>query len=174
MYFLKHKSDVLSNFKKFKFLVEKQSGYELKGLRIDRGGEFTSNAFEKCCEVSGIWRQLTASYTPQQNEVAERKNKSLVEMAKCMLKVKNLLNYLWAEAVNTTTYILNRSPTMALHNQTPFEAWNGWKPKVSHLKVLGCISSVHTPSQKRSKLDDNSVKYIFVGYTVNTKGYRFL
>ena len=90
-----------------------------------------------------------------------------------MLKAKGLLNYFWAEAIHTAAYILNRSPTSALDHQTPFEAWNGWKPKVTHFKIFGCIAYVHVPSQKKQKLDDNSVKCIFVGYSSETKGYRF-
>ena len=105
--------------------------------------------------------------------MAERKNRSLVEIAKSLLKAKGLPKCFWVEAIHTATYILNRSPTIALQNQTPFEAWHGWKPKVSHFKVFGYISYVHIPSQKRQKLDDNSVKCIFVGYSVKTKGYRF-
>lgn len=110
---------------------------------------------------------MTARYTPQQNRVAERKNRSLIEMAKCMMNSKCLPKYFWDEAIHTATYLLNRSP------QTPFEAWHGWKSKVTHFKVFGCISYVHVPFQQRHKLDENSVKCIFVGNSDETKGYRF-
>ena len=89
-----------------------------------------------------------------------------------MLKAKGLPNCFWAEAIHTAAYILNQSPTFALCRQTPFEAWSGWKPKVTHFKIFGCIAYAYVPSQKRGKLDDNSVKCIFVGYSVETKGYR--
>nr|CAD1827412.1 unnamed protein product [Ananas comosus var. bracteatus] len=95
-------------------MVEKESGYQIKTLRTDRGGEFISNEFEAFCEAHGIFRQLTTSYTPQQNGVAERKNRTLVEMAKSMLKAKRLPNKFWAEAVSTATHILNRSPISSL------------------------------------------------------------
>lgn len=173
VFFLKNKSEVLPTFKKFRSVIEKQSGNAVKILRTDRGGEFVSAEFDKLCEDFGIQRQLTASYTPQQNGVAERKNRSLVEMAKSMLKAKNLPKSFWAEAIHTAAYILNRSSTSALSNQTPFEAWNGWKPKVKHFKIFGCVAYVLVPSQKRGKLDENSVKCIFVGYSMETKGYRF-
>ncbi|GKU98653.1 hypothetical protein SLEP1_g11627 [Rubroshorea leprosula] len=78
-----------------------------------------------------------------------------------------------AEAINTTAYIQNRSLTAALHHQTPFKAWHGWKPKVTHFKVFGCLAYVHVPSQKRTKFEENSVKCIFLGYSDETKGYRF-
>ncbi|GKV31343.1 hypothetical protein SLEP1_g40039 [Rubroshorea leprosula] len=173
VYFAKEKSDAFPIFKKFKALVEKQSGCSIKVLRTDQGGEFVSAEFNKFCEDFGIKRQLTASYTPQQNGVAERKNRSLVEMAKSMLKAKGLPNSFWAEAIHTAAYIQNRSPTAALHHQTPFEAWHGWKPKVAHFKIFGCLAYVHVPSQKRTKFEENSVKCIFLGYSDETKGYRF-
>lgn len=115
VYFVKETSDALHVFQKFNAYVEKQSGYELKTLCTDRGGEFTSKEFTDFCEKEGICKQLTTSYTPQQNGVAERKNKSLVEMTKSMLKTKNLPNSFWAEAVHTVTYILIRSPIRARH-----------------------------------------------------------
>ncbi|KAL4289903.1 hypothetical protein GQ457_14G000940 [Hibiscus cannabinus] len=173
VYFVKEKSEVFSVFKKFKSSIEKQSGNAVKVLRTDRGGEFVSTEFDNFCEEMGIQHQLTASYTPQQNGVAERKNRSLVEMAKSMLKAKCLPKSFWAEAIHTAAYVLNRSPTSALTHLTPFEAFQGRKPKVTHFKVFGCVAHVLVPSQKRSKLDDNSVKCIFVGYSLETKGYRF-
>ncbi|KAL0438667.1 UNVERIFIED_CONTAM: Retrovirus-related Pol polyprotein from transposon TNT 1-94 [Sesamum latifolium] len=99
--FLKEKSEVFSIFRKFKASVEKQSGNAIKVLRTDRGGEFVSAEFDSFCEEMGIHRQLTTSYTPQQNGVAERKNRSLVEMAKSMLKAKCVPKSFWAEATHT-------------------------------------------------------------------------
>ncbi|GKV09292.1 hypothetical protein SLEP1_g20816 [Rubroshorea leprosula] len=101
VYFAKEKSDAFPIFKKFKALVEKQSGCSIKVMRIDQGREFVSAEFNIFCEDFDIKRQLTTSYTPQQNRVAERKNRSLVEMAKSMLKAKGLPNSFWAEAIHT-------------------------------------------------------------------------
>ncbi|CAL2269077.1 unnamed protein product [Prunus armeniaca] len=109
-------------FKQFKAYGEKQSGYNLKTLRTDRGGEFTSNEFSEFCKSNGIKRELTASYTPQQNGVAERRNRTIVEMARSMLKAKGLPNLFWAEAIHTSVFILNRSPTKSVKDMTPFEA----------------------------------------------------
>jgi len=89
-------------------MVELQSGFKVKCLRSDRGGEFTSSEFNNLCETEGIQRQLTMTYTPQQNGVVERKNRTVVEMAKAMLHEKNLPYHLWAEAVHTAVYLLNR------------------------------------------------------------------
>jgi hypothetical protein len=172
VYFLRYKSDALTCFKKFKSMVELQSGFKVKCLRSDRGGEFTSSEFNNLCETEGIQRQLTMAYTPQQNGVVERKNRTVVEMAKAMLHEKNLPYHLWAEAVHTAVYLLNRCPTRALDNKTPFEAYSGRKPGLAHLKIFGCVCYVHIPSEVRQKLDAKSIKGVFVGYAVCEKGYR--
>ncbi|BBG99019.1 BURP domain-containing protein, partial [Prunus dulcis] len=115
--------------------VELQSGYKVKKLRSDRGGEYTSNEFNKFCDEMGMERQLTVAYSPQQNGVAERKNRTIVEMAKCMMFEKGMPLEFWAETVNTAVYVLNRSPTKALDKKTPFEAYSGRKPGLKHLRV---------------------------------------
>ncbi|XP_073153344.1 uncharacterized protein [Henckelia pumila] len=118
---------------RFKKMVERESNLQLKTLRIDRGGEFLSKEFSNYCSQEGIRRQLTARYTPQQNGVAERKNRIIVEMARSMLKAKGLPNTFWAEAVNTVVYILNKSPTKANPSKTSYEAWHKRKPEIKHL-----------------------------------------
>ncbi|KAA0066378.1 retrovirus-related Pol polyprotein from transposon TNT 1-94 [Cucumis melo var. makuwa] len=100
---------------------KKQSGMFIKSLRSDRGGEFLSNNFNHFCKKHGIHRELTTPYTPEQNGVAERKNRTVVEMTRSMLQMKGLSNDFWAEAVSTSIYLLNISPTKAVMNKTPFE-----------------------------------------------------
>ena len=114
VYFIRQKSKVFTIFKKFKALVEKQSGPYIKVLRSDRGKEYTSNEFDKFCEDEGMERQLSVSYTPQQNGVSERNNQTVMEMAKSMLFEKGLQRSFWAEAIHTTVYLLNRCPTKAV------------------------------------------------------------
>ncbi|CAL2265939.1 unnamed protein product [Prunus armeniaca] len=172
VYFLRHKSEALTVFKKFKATVELQSGYKLKKLRSDRGGEYTSVEFDSFCEDVGIERQLTTPYTPQQNGVAERKNRTIVEMAKCLMLEKKIPFDFWAEAVNISVYILNRCPTKALSKKTPFEAYSGRKPGIKHLKVFGSLCYAHVPKQQRQKLDLASKRCIFLGYGNCEKGYR--
>jgi hypothetical protein len=89
-----------------------------------------------------------------------------------MLNEKNLPNCFWAEAVATAVYIMNRTPTLAIHDMTPEEKFTGKKPDVSHLRVFGCIAYVHVPDEKRSKLDPKAEKCIFIGYSSEQKGYR--
>ncbi|CAH9095067.1 unnamed protein product [Cuscuta epithymum] len=170
VYFQKTKSEALENFKKFKALVENQTGKSVKALRTDRGGEFSSNAFTEFCDEHGIRREFTAPYTPEQNGVAERMNRTVVEMARSMLKAKNMPTKFWGEAVSTAVYILNVCPTKAVLNCTPFEAWRKKTPSVGHMKVFGCIA--YTLVNLRTKLEDKAEKCIFVGYSTQSKAYR--
>lgn len=141
-------------------------------FRTDRGGEFTSKEFNVFCEENGIRRDLSAPRTPQQNGVAERKNRTVVEMARSMMTTSNLPKQLWAEAVATAVYLRNISPTKADMNQTPYEAWKGRKPKVSHLKIFGCIAYVLDTYSSRCKLDRKYEKCIFISYSPKSKAYR--
>ncbi|KAI5320266.1 hypothetical protein L3X38_039974 [Prunus dulcis] len=172
VYFLINKSNAFECFKKFKAMTELQSGHKVKSLRSDRGGEFMSNEFLAYCSEAGIQRQLTVAYSPQQNGVAERKNRTVIEMAKSMLHEKSLPYEFWAEAVHTAVYLLNRCPSKSLEKMTPFEAYTGRKPGIAHLKVFGCLCHVLIPSVLRHKLEENSHKCIFVGYGLCEKGYR--
>ena len=93
-------------------------------------------------------------------------------MVRSMLKSKKMPKEFWAEAVACAVYLTNRSPTRSVHEKTPQEAWSGRKPGISHLKVFGSIAYTHVPDEKRTKLDDKSEKYVFVGYDSRSKGYK--
>ncbi|KAK3037884.1 hypothetical protein RJ639_032114 [Escallonia herrerae] len=173
VYFLKQKSEAFEAFEKFKALVEKESGYEIKSLRTDRGGEFTSNEFKAFYEIHGIHSPMIVPRSPQHNGVVEKKNQTILNMARTMLKSKSMPKELWAEAVACAVYLSNRSPTKSLKDVTPQEAWSGLKPNVSHLRVFGSIAYVQVPEQERSKLDDRSIKLVSIGYDEHSKGYRF-
>ena len=153
-------------------MVENQCNQKIKVLRSDQGGEYISREFEEYCQNVGIQRQLTAAYSPQQNGVAERKNRVIDDMANSMLQEKGMPKSFWAEAVNTAVYILKRSPTKAVPNRTPFEAWFGQKHVISHMKIFGCICYAQVAAQKRTKFDPKSERCIFLGYADGTKGYR--
>ncbi|PNX58084.1 retrovirus-related Pol polyprotein from transposon TNT 1-94 [Trifolium pratense] len=100
-------------------MVERQSGHMIKVLRTDGGGEYVSKEFDTLCERDGIIHEVVPSYTPQQNGVVERKNRTIMNMVRSMLKGKHLPKELWGEAVSTATYILNRCPTKKLEGITP-------------------------------------------------------
>ena len=141
-------------------------------MRSDRGGEFTSQEFQEFCETNGIRRPLTAPRSPQQNGVAERKNRTILDMARTMLKSKKMPKEFWAEAVACAVYLSNRSPTRSVWGKTPQEAWSGRKSGISHLKVFGSITYTHVPNETRTKFDDKSEKFIFIGYKSNYKTYK--
>lgn len=126
--------------------MERQTRQKLETLRSDRGSEFKSNQFKEYCERMGIRREFTAPYSPQQNGIAEHKNRTLVDKARSMLNARKLPTKFWAEAIATTAYLSNISPTQAIANRTPYEAWWGVKHTVCHLKVFGCIVLTHLPS----------------------------
>lgn len=172
VYFLTNKSQVFSVFKKFKALVERQSSCKLKTLRSDNGTEYTSGEFNKFCEDLGIKHQFSVSYSPEQNGVSERKNRTVMEMARCMMIEKKLPKNFWAEAVHTAVYLLNRLPTRSVQGMTPVEAWFGSKPSAKHVKVFGSACYIHVPAVKRGKLDDKAEIGIFLGYAAQSKGYR--
>ena len=169
VYILKTKDQVFDCFLKWKALVERQSKRKLKTLRTDNGGEYTSNKFETYLKDEGIRHERTVPKTPEQNGVAERLNRTLVESARSMLLDANLY---WAEAVSTAVYLKNRCPTKAVQGMTPYEAWHGEKPRVDHFRVFGCDAYAHIPKDERGKFDTKARKCVLLGYGEETKGYR--
>ena len=172
VYVMKNKSDVFYYFKIFKSQVEKEVNAQIKILRSDGGGEYFSNEFSNFLIENGIRRQFTCRYTPQQNGVAERKNRVIVEVARSMLNEKKMPHSFWADVVSIVVYLINRCPTAGIHALTPEEIWCDKKPDLSNLRIFGCICYVHVPSEVRSKLDAKSEKCIFIGYSLEQKGYR--
>lgn len=169
---LKQRSDILTAFKNFKKRVEKETGCVIKRLRTDNAKEYTSKEFDKYLEEKGITRQLTVEYTPQQNGVAERANRTLVEMARCLMLQAKLPNSLWAEAINAATFLRNRCPTKALENKTPYEMWFDEKPYVGFLRIIESKVIVLNKSGQCKKFDPKGYEYILVGYSHESKAYR--
>jgi transposase InsO family protein len=163
LFTIKFKSEALAVFKNLKVLIEKESEKSIKILRTDGGGEYTSNEFEDFCRSQGISHEVTAPYTPQHNGLAERRNRTLLNMARSMIKQKCLPHKFWGEAVTTAAYILNKCPTKKL-KLVPEEAWYGRKPSVKHLKVFGSLCYKHVPDARRTKLEDKSEIMILIGY----------
>ncbi|KAL3683514.1 hypothetical protein R1sor_001536 [Riccia sorocarpa] len=169
---LRNKSDTFKHFRHFKSEMELVTGNQVKCLRSDRGGEFLSGEFINFCKDHGIRRQLTNSDTPQQNGVAERKNKTILERVRCMLLSSGLPKFLWGEAVLTACYLVNRSPTRSNLGTTPYEKLTKEKPNLSNLRVFGCTSYIHIPEDQRTKLSPRSRRCYFVGYDEQTKCMR--
>jgi transposase InsO family protein len=174
VYILKSKGEVFEKFKEFKALVETQSEHKIKVFRSDNGGEFISKGLRRFLKEHGIEKQTSTPYRPQQNGVAERANRTIVEMARSMLHAQNLKKSFWAEAVVNAVYTRNRCPTRTLPSITPQEAWSGRKPCISHMRVFGCIAYAMVPDEKRGKLDAKGTKCLFLGYCEGTKAYRLM
>jgi hypothetical protein len=163
---------VFSKFKEFKALIKNLSERKIKILRSDNGGEYTSKEFVNYCKYVGIKRDFTTPYNPQQNGVAERKNRTIMEAVKTMIHDQDLPMCLWEEAAKTTIYVHNRLSHSALGFKTPEEMFSGKKPEVIYLKIFGCPVFVHIPKEKRNKLDPSGNKEIFVGYCEVSKAFR--
>lgn len=140
-------------------------------IRSDRGGEYTSRENINYLKSQGIQMQLTAADCPQQNGKAERKNRTLMEMARCMLIDAGLPNSFWGEAIATANFIQNRVITRTT-NTTPYERWNGTKPGINSFHIFGSKCFVHISPAKRGKLNDVAIEMNFLGYDDNSKAYR--
>jgi hypothetical protein len=160
-------------FEKHVAMVERQTGNKLKKFRCDNGTEYQSNRFLKYLDSNGVLLDATNPYTPQQNGKAERFNRTLVEMSRCMLKEAKLPFIYWPFAIMTAAYIRNRCPTTVGGKRLiPEEAWTGDKVDYQYLRVFGCRGWVHVPGIKRTKLDDVGTSCRLMGYSNN--GYVLL
>ncbi|PKI56091.1 hypothetical protein CRG98_023523 [Punica granatum] len=121
VYFMKEKSETLARFMEFKEKVGAKTGKKIKCLRIDNGGEDTSQKFTDYLRQCKIWRQLTCLFSPQQNGVKERKNRPLAEVCRSMLHAKHVPSRFWAEYMKTAAHIINRLPQPKLGFVSPYQ-----------------------------------------------------
>lgn len=173
VYLLQKKSGTFDAIQDYVQKMKTQFGKPPKVLRSDQGGEYSGSQMVAFMKREGIQQQFTAAYSPQQNGVAERKNRSLVEMARCMLLEAGMPNRYWGEAINTANHLQNMLPTKVV-DQTPYEIWHGVKPDVSNLQVFGTAAYVFVPDVKRTKLESKAEKLTFVGYSLQHKAWRFI
>ncbi|CAB0002505.1 unnamed protein product, partial [Nesidiocoris tenuis] len=170
--FLKKKSEALEAFKIFKNKVEKKTGKTIKCLQSDNGLEYKNKLFNEFLEAEGISRRLTVVETPQQNGISERKNRTLVETARCMMISANMAPAFWAEAVNTANYIRNRCKSRSIDGKIPFELWTGQRTNVGYFKTFGCIGYALEKRKNRGKFDSKTNRCVFLGYSEETKGFK--
>ena len=161
-------------FIELKALIENASGKKINILRYDNCREYVSNDFLHICSQSGIHIHHSVPYTPQQNSVAERKNRSLKEMTTCMLESKKLAANLWVEAMHATSYIQNRVPHSFVKGKTPFEAYFEHKLDVSNLRVFGSTAWAQIPLDKRRALQTQSIECLFIGNPNESKGFKLI
>lgn len=170
---LKKKSGVFNCLQSFVARVNAKFGQGISEFRCDNGTEFVNGKVKELFDKHGIRMETTIPGTPQNNGVAERLNRTLLEKARCMLFGSNLRKSFWIEAVLTAVYLLNRCPTRAIEEDVvPLQLWSGEKPKLSDLKVFGCVALVKVAKEDlEGKFEDRTVKCIMLGYCVN--GYKF-
>jgi len=160
VYILLHRHEALNVFKHFVAKVKTKLERRVKTLQTDRGREYLFDMF----------RGRTIPYTPQQNGIAEHRNRTLLDMVRSMMAQDNLPVSFWGDALLTATYILNSVPSKSV-STTPYELWNGRKPRLDHLCPWGSIGYVHNPTHKYGKLGPRATKMVFIRYPKHSKGY---
>ncbi|KAJ0958119.1 putative RNA-directed DNA polymerase [Helianthus annuus] len=163
VYFLSHKNETAVLVKQFITLAENQASTKVKVIRSDNGTEFKNVTLDTFCINKGIDRQFSAPRTPQQNGVAERRNRTLIEAARTMLADSKLPSFFWAEAVSTACYIQNHALVNKRHMKTPYEILEGRKPSVSHFRIFGC-PCVLLLMDSNGKFEVKGDECYFVGY----------
>lgn len=171
IYLLKEKSEAFKCFKEFRELTRNRFNTTIKRLWTDRGGEYMCTQFVDYLKANGIGIERTAPYSPAQNGIAERKNRTLIEMARCMLIDAGLEYRFWGEAVTTANFLQNRLPWKNAPS-TPFQLWHGCKPIYTNLKRFGASCFIKIPDQHRRKLDCKADKGIVMGFDLESKAFR--
>jgi len=171
---LKSKAEVFEKFRSYQTMVERYTENKIKIVRSDNGTEYCNEKFDNHFKKEGILKQLSVVDTPEQNGVAERANRTLLETARSLLKESGLDNKYWAEALEMAVYLKNICPTKSVEGMVPFQAWAGSKPNVEGLRIFGCLASVHVSRKKTKKLGNRSRDCIFMGYDEEKKGFRLL
>ncbi len=144
-------------------------------LRSDGGGEYDNKEVAEICKCRGIHHEMTNPDTLQENGIAERANRTIKEMALCMLEDAGLPKKYWAEACLYAVHILNQTPMRALNGDiTPHEVYTGVKPSVAHIRPFGCKAYVHIPDKRRKKFDVKSLECVLLGYSKHKRAYRLL
>ncbi|GJT39528.1 putative ribonuclease H-like domain-containing protein [Tanacetum coccineum] len=172
VFFLEHKDETYPILKDFINLVENQLNKKVKAIRCDNGTEFKNAHIIELCGSKGIKRDYSNARTPQQNGVAERKNRTLIEAARTMLADSKLPTMFWTEAVRTACYVLNRVLVTSPHNKTPYALLTGNIPSVSHFKPFGCHVTILNTSDHLGKFDGKADEGYIVGYSASNRAYR--
>ena len=171
VYLLKRKDEVFEKFTQYKNMVENITGRNVKALQTDNGTEFCNEKFDNLLASSGIRRRLSAPRTPEQNGLAERKNRTLVEAVRYLSIHSGLTLSFWGEALMTANYVRNRCPTMGLNGDIPYNVWHGRMPNFTHMRTFGAKVFVLDKTQK-SKLTGRTHEGKFVGYSEEAKAFR--
>ncbi|GJY83578.1 putative ribonuclease H-like domain-containing protein [Tanacetum coccineum] len=172
VFFLRTKDETSAILKDFIRQIENQLNQKVKTIRCDNGTEFKNRDVIEFCGSKGIKREYSNARTPQQNGVAERKNRTLIEAARTMLADSFLPNTFWAEAVSTACYVLNRVLVTKPHNKTPYELLTGKIPIISYIRPFGCHVTILNTIDHLGKFAGKSDEGFLVGYSLQSKAFR--
>nr|GFA26391.1 retrovirus-related Pol polyprotein from transposon TNT 1-94 [Tanacetum cinerariifolium] len=172
VFFLATKDETGPILKTFIIGLENQLSLKVKVIRSDNGTKFKNNDLNQFCGIKGIKREFSVPRTPQQNGIAERKNRTLIQAARTMLAYLLLHILFWAEAVNTACYIHNRVLVTKPHNKTPYELLHGRTPNISFMRPFGCPMTILNTLDSLGKFDRKVNKGFLVGYFVSSKAFR--
>lgn len=162
----------MKNYKKKDLITEANAaGHTIVRLRSDNAKEFDSEKIKTLLHKHSIKHEFSTPYVPQQNGRAERKNRTVIEIARSMLTAEDLPLELWGEATRTAGHIRNRIPLDRLNDKTPYEVWTGCKPNVEHLRVYGSRAFMLLDESKRTKMDKKCREIVLVGYEPESHAY---
>ncbi|WVZ76069.1 LOW QUALITY PROTEIN: hypothetical protein U9M48_024071 [Paspalum notatum var. saurae] len=172
VFFMEFKDEAFGFVRDLVLRLRNESHKAMRAIRSDNGGEFRNYRFENFCRDLGLEHQFSSPYTPPQNGVVERKNRTLVEMARTMLDEHRTPRHFWAEAVNTACYIANRIFLRAFLGKTSYELRFGRQPSVKHLQAFDCRCFVLKKAGHLDKFESRCLDGIFLGYASNSRAFR--
>jgi transposase InsO family protein len=172
VFFLQEKSQTQEILKRFLRRAQNEFGLRIKKIRSDNGTEFKNSKLEGFLEEEGIKHEFSSPYTPQQNGVVERKNRTLLDMARTMLDEYKTPDRFWAEAINIACYSINRLYLQQILKKTSYELLTGKKPNVSYFRVFGSKCFILIKRVRSSKFSPKVVESFLLGYDSNTRAYR--
>lgn len=176
LYLIKNKDEVFSIFRSFHTMIQTQFSAKIHRLRSDNGGEYVNHHFHAYFQHHGIIHETSCPQTPQQNGVAERKNRHILETARALLIGAHVPTQHWPDAVATAVHLINRLPSKVLKFKTPLQSLSASVSLPAALmlppRVFGCVAYVHLPKNRRTKLDPCALRCLFLGYATHQKGYR--
>jgi hypothetical protein len=167
VYFLRVKSNVFETFKSFAILAQNQFDFDIKKVRSDNGSEFKNARIDEYCDDKGIKHEFSSKYTPEQNGIVERKNRTLIDMARSMLAEYNVL-----DSINTACHASNRLYCHKLLKKTPYELLIGRKTNISYFRVFSCKCYILRKGSRLSKFEKKCDEGFLLGYSSNSKAYR--
>ncbi|GJT53899.1 putative ribonuclease H-like domain-containing protein [Tanacetum coccineum] len=172
VFFLATKDETSGILKTFITKIKNQLDHKVEVIRCDNGTELKNSVMNQLCEMKGIKRKFSIARTPQQNGVAKRRNRTLIEATRTMLIDSKLPTTFWVEAVNTARYVLNRVLVIKPHNKTPYALIHGRTPLIDFMKPFGCLVTILNTKDHLGKFDRKADEGFFVGYFVVRKAMR--